>query len=132
MENRKSYYLFREDKTCFGVCFYQPDIEDMASRNEFFVESEVLYDDHNKVILNDDMTLSERTDKTLEELSQDAREQRDTLIDRVSREIERLSDKGEDASLWREYRIHLRDIPEQDGFPQEIDWGEAPGPFTGK
>lgn len=29
-------------------------------------------------------------------------------------------------SGWGEYRAHLRNIPEQEGFPFEIDWGEPP------
>lgn len=28
---------------------------------------------------------------------------------------------------WATYRQHLRDIPQQEGFPFEIDWGAAPG-----
>lgn len=30
------------------------------------------------------------------------------------------------SNKWREYRQHLRDIPEQSGFPFDIDWGEKP------
>jgi len=29
-------------------------------------------------------------------------------------------------SDWAKYRQHLRDIPEQPGFPFEIDWGTEP------
>ncbi len=28
---------------------------------------------------------------------------------------------------WALYRQHLRDIPQQPGFPLNIDWGKAPG-----
>jgi hypothetical protein len=60
------------------------------------------------------------------------RAQRDTLIDRVSREIERRQDVGEVVTAWREYRQFLRDIPDQSGFPKDIDWGVQPAEFTGK
>lgn len=28
---------------------------------------------------------------------------------------------------WAKYRQHLRDVPSQEGFPFNIDWGVAPG-----
>ena len=28
---------------------------------------------------------------------------------------------------WAVYRQHLRDVPNQEGFPFDIDWGVAPG-----
>lgn len=28
---------------------------------------------------------------------------------------------------WSKYRQHLRDVPTQEGFPFDIDWGVAPG-----
>lgn len=60
------------------------------------------------------------------------RSTRDELVDRTSREINRLEDAGKDASGWRQYRVALRNVPEQDGFPFDITWPEAPGDFTGK
>ena len=70
--------------------------------------------------------------KTPDQLSATARAKRDTLIDRVSREIERLTDSGEDVTAWQAYRQLLRDVPDQSGFPQDIDWGVQPSDFTGK
>lgn len=32
---------------------------------------------------------------------------------------------------WAKYRQHLRDVPEQEGFPFDIDWGVAPGDDKG-
>lgn len=32
---------------------------------------------------------------------------------------------------WANYRQHLRDIPTQEGFPFNIDWGVAPGDDKG-
>ncbi|MFM2482788.1 phage tail assembly chaperone [Celerinatantimonas sp. YJH-8] len=60
------------------------------------------------------------------------RSRRDALVDRVSREINRLEDKNQDASPWRAYREQLRNVPEQDGFPFTVTWPDAPGEFTGK
>tara|TARA_R110001583_G_scaffold50100_1_gene156361 strand:- start:247 stop:801 length:555 start_codon:yes stop_codon:yes gene_type:complete len=69
---------------------------------------------------------------TDEQLAATARSQRDTLIDRVSREIERRQDASADVTAWRVYRQFLRDIPDQDGFPTGINWGIQPAEFTGK
>lgn len=66
------------------------------------------------------------------ELAATARATRDTLVSRVSREIERRVDVGEDVTAWRTYRQFLRDIPTQDGFPNTVDWGTQPADFTGK
>lgn len=60
------------------------------------------------------------------------RSQRNELTDRTSREINRLEDAGQDASVWRQYRVALRNVPEQDGFPFKVKWPKAPGEFTGK
>lgn len=60
------------------------------------------------------------------------RAQRDALADRTSREINRLEDAGKDATAWRQYRIALRNVPEQEGFPFDVTWPEQPGEFTGK
>lgn len=65
-------------------------------------------------------------------LAASIRTTRDELADRTSREINRLEDAGTDASDWRQYRIALRNVPEQDGFPFDVVWPEAPGDFTGK
>ncbi|WP_131910980.1 phage tail assembly chaperone [Celerinatantimonas diazotrophica] len=36
------------------------------------------------------------------------------------------------AIQWQQYRVALRNIPEQDGFPFEVTWPQQPGEFTGK
>jgi hypothetical protein len=70
-----------------------------------------------------------QTDEDLEEV---ARNVRDALANRVSNEINRLEDIGKNASDWRKYRQFLRDVPDQNNFPQNIDWGPQPDDFTGK
>lgn len=67
-----------------------------------------------------------------DELAAQARAKRDALVDQVTREINRLEDAGKDAKAWRDYRVVLRQVPEQAGFPQEINWGKQPADFTGK
>ena len=32
-----------------------------------------------------------------------------------------------DKSRWREYRQALRDVPDQEGFPESVVWPEEPG-----
>lgn len=62
----------------------------------------------------------------------DVRAQRDEIVDRVSREINRQIDDGADPAKWRVYRKALRNLPEQDGFPFKVTWPTAPGDYTGK
>lgn len=64
-------------------------------------------------------------------IASDVRKERDLLIDRTSREINRLEDAKQDASAWRAYRIDLRNLPEQDGFPLNVNWPSSPGQFSG-
>ncbi|EAQ65994.1 hypothetical protein MED121_02245 [Marinomonas sp. MED121] len=66
-----------------------------------------------------------------EELESSARASRNTLINKVSIEIERLTDNKKETENWRTYRQFLRDIPSQKGFPQSIDWGIAPAEYSG-
>lgn len=37
-----------------------------------------------------------------------------------------LPDAGVDQFAWAEYRQALRDIPQQAGFPSEVDWPAKP------
>ena len=37
-----------------------------------------------------------------------------------------LGDAGVDKAAWSEYRQALRDIPQQAGFPHEVDWPAKP------
>lgn len=75
----------------------------------------------------------EPTDEEKEEAKAAAvRSARDDLVDRTSREINRLEDAGTDASAWRSYRVALRNVPEQDGFPFDVTWPEQPADYTGK
>ncbi|MFM2477325.1 phage tail assembly chaperone [Celerinatantimonas sp. MCCC 1A17872] len=95
-----------------------------------------------RVYIKDDLTELSETDYQAAIAPTDEQKQateaaavratRDELADRTSREINRLEDAGTDASDWRQYRIALRNVPEQDGFPFDVQWPETPGEFTGK
>lgn len=59
-----------------------------------------------------------------EELSVSARNRRDILLGESDWAI--LEDAPTDKAAWQTYRQELRDVPQQEGFPQEITWPEKP------
>ena len=64
-----------------------------------------------------------------ERITRDARARRDTLLKEVVDSVnpmrwEALTDIQKDA--WRAYRQALLDVPQQEGFPTNIVWPEAP------
>jgi hypothetical protein len=66
---------------------------------------------------------------TTEELAQRARAKRDNLLKEVVDSVnpmrwEALSEAQKDA--WRAYRQALLDVPQQEGFPNNITWPEVP------
>lgn len=61
-----------------------------------------------------------------ERLSFEVRAERNYKLDQADVAINRLEDAGQDAKAWRAYRNWLRAIPEQSGFPLEVDWGTPP------
>jgi len=60
----------------------------------------------------------------LEQLSAQARSQRDALLSKS--DWTQVSDAPVDQSAWAEYRQALRDVPQQAGFPTEITWPQIP------
>lgn len=66
---------------------------------------------------------------TVDDLAYAARAKRDRLLSEsdwiVTRSIEIAADTPPE---WLAYRQALRDVPEQAGFPQAIDWPTAPQP----
>ena len=66
---------------------------------------------------------------TEEQLGTQVREQRDSLLEEVVDKMNpmrwgTLSEPQKDA--WRAYRQALLDVPQQEGFPTNIVWPEAP------
>ena len=62
---------------------------------------------------------------SIEELEAQAREQRDVLL--AASDWTQLPDVPEATrEAWAVYRQALRDVPQQDGFPENIDWPAKP------
>jgi hypothetical protein len=65
---------------------------------------------------------------TAEESAAIARSKRDALL--ASSDWTQLPDSplsGDARTAWAAYRQALRDITDQEGFPGEVDWPDAPG-----
>ena len=70
---------------------------------------------------------------TTEQLADAARAKRDRLIESVRWRIERHNDElalgsepAEPLEPLLQYTQALRDVPQQEGFPESIDWPELP------
>ena len=63
----------------------------------------------------------------LEQATESARNQRDRLLAESDWVTIRATDTGDPVPTeWQTYRQALRDITEQTGFPENIDWPEKP------
>lgn len=63
---------------------------------------------------------------TIEDLAAMARAKRSLLLDAADKKVNTIEDEGGDASAWRTYRVALRRLPKQFGFPTSIDWPAEP------
>lgn len=63
-------------------------------------------------------------DKVYDETAEQVRAKRKILIEATDNYC--LTDRPQPSEEMIEYRQHLRDIPEQEGFPYDIDWGIKP------
>lgn len=59
-----------------------------------------------------------------EELSVSARNRRDVLLRDSDWSV--LTDAPTDKTAWQAYRQELRDVPQQEGFPNSINWPTEP------
>lgn len=87
-----------------------------------------LEDVRNYLLDNPDMLLDSTQIET-DRLTREARARRNTLLKEVVDSVnpmrwEALTDIQKDA--WRAYRQALLDVPQQEGFPNNIVWPEAP------
>jgi hypothetical protein len=87
-----------------------------------------LEDVRNYLLDNPDMLLDSAQIET-DRLTREARARRNTLLKEVVDSVnpmrwEVLTDTQKDA--WRAYRQALLDVPQQEGFPNNIVWPEAP------
>lgn len=62
----------------------------------------------------------------LRKLAVAMRLERNRRIELLDIEINKLEDAGQDASTLRTKRQALRDVPEQEGFPHDIEWPWTP------
>ena len=63
----------------------------------------------------------------LEQASETARDQRDRLLTGSDWVTIRATDTGDPVPTeWLDYRQALRDITEQTGFPEQIEWPQEP------
>lgn len=64
---------------------------------------------------------------TAEELASDARANRDFLLSQSDwTQVSDVALTEDQKQAWATYRQALRDVPEQPGFPSNINWPEAP------
>jgi hypothetical protein len=67
------------------------------------------------------------TNPTSEELEKETRAKRDRLLADSDWVTIRATDTGTAVPTeWQTYRQALRDLPQQTGFPENIDWPEKP------
>jgi uncharacterized protein YbjT (DUF2867 family) len=62
--------------------------------------------------------------KLLDIQADEARTQRDALLSQS--DWTQVPDAPVDQQAWADYRQALRDLPEQEGFPQEVVWPNPP------
>lgn len=60
----------------------------------------------------------------LEALASQVRAQRDELL--TASDWTQVADAPVDQAAWASYRQALRDIPQQEGFPENVIWPEQP------
>ncbi|MGM3191414.1 tail fiber assembly protein [Dickeya dadantii subsp. dieffenbachiae] len=59
------------------------------------------------------------------QLAEAARRQRDDLL--FASDWTQVPDTLVDQQAWRSYRAVLRQVPEQTGFPHNVEWPVSPG-----
>ena len=58
------------------------------------------------------------------DLGAQARAQRNSLL--AASDWTQVADAPVDAAAWAAYRQALRDVPQQDGFPSNVEWPSKP------
>jgi len=71
-----------------------------------------------------DMPTYNPDERQLEQEADEARTQRDALLSQS--DWTQVPDAPVDQAAWAEYRQALRDLPQQEGFPQEVVWPNPP------
>ena len=63
-------------------------------------------------------------EREAEQKANEVRAQRDALL--AETDWTQVPDAPVDAQLWADYRQALRDVPQQEGFPFDINWPTKP------
>lgn len=71
-----------------------------------------------------ELTIEPMPDPTNEQLAEKARLKRDALL--KESDWTQLPDAPVNHQAWADYRQALRDIPDQAGFPTDVNWPQAP------
>ena len=83
---------------------------------------------HYKEIMNQvnegKLTIEPDSGPTDEQLASKARFERDRLL--KDSDWTQVSDAPVDQDVWAKYRQALRDVPQQTGFPTDINWPTKP------
>ena len=69
-------------------------------------------------------TASQIAHQHYESKCREVRKERNRLL--AESDCTQLPDSPFDATAWQTYRQALRDLTEQSGFPDNIEWPEAP------
>ena len=113
--------------------FYLTHIEESVEITDEYWQELLDGQSHGKQIVSNEVgypILADPPAPTIEELEQGVRTKRDNLlketVDSVnSMRWEALSEVQKDA--WRVYRQALLDVPQQEGFPNNVIWPTKPG-----
>jgi hypothetical protein len=112
--------------------FYGIPIEGSVEITDEYWHELLLGQSQGKRIVSDDTgypILADPPAPTTDELADKARMKRDAFLKEVVDSVnpmrwEALTELQKDA--WRAYRQALLDVPQQEGFPTNIAWPEAP------
>ena len=71
-----------------------------------------------------ELTIEPDPGPTTEQLAAQVRGERDRLL--ADSDWTQVPDAPVDQAAWATYRQALRDVPQQDGFPEEVTWPSKP------
>jgi len=83
--------------------------------------------DGNAIVIDESLVETEVARLIAEQPAKEARAKRDRLLTESDWVTIRATDTGNPVPTeWQTYRQALRDITEQTGFPEEIEWPQEP------
>ena len=80
--------------------------------------------DHDQLLNEYRQWRAELDEKMIEETADQMRSERDALL--AKSDWTQVADAPVDAEAWAVYRQALRDVPQQSGFPGDIEWPTPP------